>query len=131
MKLNLTQTKLVGLTMKLELKAREYKILCDRLEKYKRENIDESDKKLYELLEQFQKNHEEIVEIKKQLKELENIKEENKISDNEKFSYENMFKIKEEKKVEKYDNTSEKKMVKYKESFLKKIKNKIKKLFKF
>lgn len=30
--MNLNQTKLVGLTMELDLKAREYKKLCDKLE---------------------------------------------------------------------------------------------------
>lgn len=129
MKLNLIQTKFVGLTMKLDLKAREYKNLCDKLERYKKEKINENDKKLYELLEEFQKNHEEIAEIKKQLKELENIKEENKITDNKKYSYENMFKPKEEKKIEQSDNTSEKMMIKHEENLWEKIKNKMKKIF--
>ena len=35
MKLNLAQTKLVGLTMKLDLKTREYQMLCEELDKYK------------------------------------------------------------------------------------------------
>ena len=32
--MTLEQTKLVGLTMELELKTREYKMLCDELEKW-------------------------------------------------------------------------------------------------
>lgn len=129
MKLNLIQTKFVGLTMKLDLKAREYKTLCDKLERYKKENINENDKKLYDLLEEFQKNHEEIAEIKKQLKELENIKEENKIIDNKKYCYENMFRPREEIKIEQSDNTSEKMMIKHEENLWEKIKNKMKKIF--
>ena len=41
--LTLSQTKLVGLTMKLDLEARNYKLLCEKLDKYKAEKIDESD----------------------------------------------------------------------------------------
>lgn len=37
--MNLSQTKLVGLTMELDLKTREYKKLCDKLEKLKQGNI--------------------------------------------------------------------------------------------
>ena len=39
MNLNITQTKLVGLTMELELKAKEYKMLCKQLEKIKNKNM--------------------------------------------------------------------------------------------
>ena len=37
--MNLNQTKLVGLTMELDLKAREYKKLCDKLEQLKQSDI--------------------------------------------------------------------------------------------
>lgn len=70
MKMNLNQTKLVGLTMELDLKTREYKKLCAKLEKLKKENIDENAQELLELKELFQKNHDEIVEINKQLKQI-------------------------------------------------------------
>lgn len=73
MKLSLEQTKFVGLTMELDLKAQEYKMLCKKLEQLKAKNINENDESLKELLSQFQKNHDEIVKIKEQLKELENI----------------------------------------------------------
>ena len=70
MKLDIEETKLVGLTMKLDLKAKEYTMLCNKLEKYENENLDENDEKFHELLIQFQKNNDEIEEIKKQLMEL-------------------------------------------------------------
>lgn len=70
MRINLNQTKLIGLTMELDLKAREYKKLCNRLEKLKGNNIDENSMELLELENLFQTNHDEIVEIKKQLKNL-------------------------------------------------------------
>ena len=70
MKLDIEETKLVGLTMKLDLKAKEYTMLCNKIEKYENENLDENDEKFHELLIQFQKNNDEIEEIKKQLMEL-------------------------------------------------------------
>ena len=68
--MNLSQTKLIGLTMELDLKTREYKKLCDKLEKLKQCNINPNDEKLLELKLLFQKNHDEIVEINRQIKEL-------------------------------------------------------------
>ncbi len=68
MRINLNQTKLIGLTMELDLKAREYKKLCNKLEKLKEDNIDANSSELLELKNLFQINHDEIVEIKKQLK---------------------------------------------------------------
>ena len=47
--LNIEQTKLVGLTMELELKAKEYKVLCNQLDKLKAEKMDPNDKKLMKL----------------------------------------------------------------------------------
>lgn len=72
MKLDSNQTKLVGLTMKLDLKTREYKELCTKLDEYKKSNIDNNNPKLYDLLEEFKKNNEEISNIKKQLKVIKN-----------------------------------------------------------
>lgn len=71
MKLNLKQTKLVGLTMELELKTMEYKDLCKELDEVKESGIDPNDSSLLKLLFKFKKNNEEISEINKQLKELE------------------------------------------------------------
>lgn len=70
MNLTLTQTKLVGLTMKLDLKAQEYKKLCKKLDELKAQNIDENAPELLELRDKFQANHDEIVEINKQLEAL-------------------------------------------------------------
>ena len=56
--------------MKLDLKVREFNILCEELEKLKEKNIDPNDKRLIEVKELFQKNYNDIVEINKKLKEL-------------------------------------------------------------
>ena len=124
MKLNLPQTKLVGLTMKLDLEARNYKILCEKLDTYKNENIDENDERLYELLNEFQENHNKIVEIKKQLKEIENIKEEIKT-----YNYEDMFKNPKKEQITPANSSSETSMVKHEENLWEKIKSKIRKIF--
>ena len=68
--MNLNQTKFVGLTMELDLKAREYKKLCDELDKLKENKIDPNDEKLYALKKLFQKNYDDIVKINTQIKEL-------------------------------------------------------------
>ena len=70
--MNLSQTKLIGLTMKLNLKAREYKKLCDVLEKVKKDNINPNDEKLLYLKEMFLKNYNEIVEINAKIANLKN-----------------------------------------------------------
>lgn len=71
MRMDLIQTKLVGLTMELDLKTREYKMLCEKLEIIKQRKIDENDPRLLEVKEMFQKNHDEIVKINREIKELE------------------------------------------------------------
>ena len=68
--MNLYQTKLVGLKMELDLKTMEYKKLCNKLEELKKYNVNPNDKRLLKVKDLFQKNHDEIVEIKKQLREL-------------------------------------------------------------
>ena len=70
MKMTLDQTKLVGLTMQLELKTMEYKKLCEEFEEVKKLNIDPNDESLLPLLERFTKNQQEIVEINRQLNAL-------------------------------------------------------------
>lgn len=67
MKMTIEQTKLVGLTMELDLKAREYKKLCEELDEVKKSGIDPNDESLLPLLEKFKKNQEEIIEINRQL----------------------------------------------------------------
>jgi hypothetical protein len=92
--MNLTQTKLVGLTMELDLKTREYKKLCDKLEKLKQGNIKPNDEKLLELKQLFQKNHEEIVEINRQIKELKETEELIEKQKLEQYDSVNLFKRK-------------------------------------
>ena len=71
-----TQTKLIGLTMELDLKTREYAMLCDKLEDVKKKNIDPNDERLNWLKDMFLKNYNEISAITNQLKQLK--QEENK-----------------------------------------------------
>lgn len=94
MKMDLNQTKLVGLTMELDLKTREFKKLCNKLEQLKKEDIEPNDEKLSNLKILFQKNQEEIEQINKQLKELKENEELIEKQNKEKYSYENLFKIK-------------------------------------
>ena len=94
MKMDLNQTKLVGLTMELDLKTREFKKLCNKLEQLKKEGIEPNDEKLSNLKILFQKNQEEIEQINKQLKELKENGELIEKQNKEKYSYENLFKIK-------------------------------------
>ena len=44
--MNLEQTKLVGLTMELELKTREYKKLCKKLEILEQSNVAPNDERV-------------------------------------------------------------------------------------
>lgn len=68
--MNLSQTRLVGLTMELYLKTREYKKLCDKLDEIKEKKIDPNDERLLKVKDLFQKNHDDIVEINKQISEI-------------------------------------------------------------
>ena len=105
--MNLSQTKLVGLTMELDLKTREYKKLCDKLDELKEKRIDPNDERLLVVKELFQKNHDDIVEINRQIKEVkekEELKEKQKL---EQYNLENIFnkkndtfKIKQEENME-------------------------------
>ena len=89
--MNLSQTKLVGLTMELDLKTRDYKKLCDKLDELKERKIDPNDERLLAVKGLFQKNHDDIVEINKQIKKIkdtEDIKEKQKL---EKYNPEDIF----------------------------------------
>ena len=68
--MNLSQTKLVGLTMELDLKTREYKKLCNKLDELKEKKIDPNDERILAVKELFKKNHDDIVEINRQIKEI-------------------------------------------------------------
>ncbi|MBP3596373.1 MAG: hypothetical protein J6J60_03085 [Clostridia bacterium] len=119
MVLNLKQTKIAGLYMKLDLKAREYNMLCGKLEEYKKENIKEDDVRYFDLLQLFQKNNDEIIEIKQQLIDVQ--KNEEKIIVNS--DYTKIFEKKEKENIEQVA------LVEVKESIFKNILNKIKKFF--
>ena len=95
--MNLTQTKLVGLTMELDLKTREYKKLCDKLEYLKQSNIKANDEKLLELRLLFQKNHDEIVKINRKIKELKETEELLERQKLKKYNLDNLFKRKNDK----------------------------------
>lgn len=98
--MNLSQTKLVGLTMELDLKAREYKSLCDKLDKLKENKVDANDDRLLVVEELFQKNYDDIVKINTQIKEL---KEKQKL---EPYNSEIFFKRKNDiSKVNREENT--------------------------
>ena len=89
--MNLSQTKLVGLTMELDLKTREYKKLCEKLDELKEKRIDPNDERLLVVKELFQKNHDDIVEINRQIKE---VKEKEELKEKQKFEQynpENIF----------------------------------------
>lgn len=92
MRINLNQTKLIGLTMELDLKAREYKKLCKKIEKLKENNIDDNSSELLDLKNLFQTNHDEIVELKKQLKNLKENEEEIEKQLQEHYDSSNLFK---------------------------------------
>lgn len=119
MVLNLKQTKIAGLYMKLDLKAREYNMLCGKLEEYKKDNIKEDDTRYFDLLQLFQKNNNEIIEIKQQLIDVQ--KNEEKIIENS--DYTKIFEKKEKENIEQVS------LVEVKESIFKNILNKIKKFF--
>lgn len=121
--MNLTQTKIVGLTMELDLKTREYQMLCNAFKSLKDTNIDANDKKFYNLRKAFLQNNYEITEINRQLKELKEKEEIIEKEQEEKYSVDNLFK-KEKKEATSLVVTDEK------ISVFKKIINKIKGWFK-
>lgn len=128
--MNLNQTKLVGLTMELDLKTREYKKLCDKLDKLKENKIDPNDERLLVVKELFQKNHDDIVKINTQIKELketEELKEKQKL---EQYNPENIFNKKNDIfKVKKEENINIS-VVQTKKNIFTKFIEKIKNFFK-
>lgn len=95
-----TQNKIILLTMKLDLKAREYKELCKELEEVKKKE-QVTNEELLELKDKFQKNHDEIVEINNKLKKL---KEKDNELEYKSFRQENFFNRNKEYKVNKENN---------------------------
>ena len=121
--MNLSQTKLVGLTMELDLKTRKYKKLCDKLEQLKHSDISPNDEKMLELKQLFQKNYDEIAEINKQIKELKETEEFIEKQKLEQYDTTNLF-----KRNNKEENTNIS-IVETEKSIFEKLIKKIKQIF--
>lgn len=128
--MNLIQTKLVGLTMELDLKTREYKKLCDKLDKLKENKIDPNDERLLVVKELFQKNHDDIVKINTQIKEIketEELKEKQKL---EQYNPENIFNKKKDTSKTKKEENMDISVVQTKKNLFTRFIEKIKSFFK-
>ena len=128
--MNLSQTKLVGLTMELDLKTREYKKLCDKLDELKEKKIDPNDERLLAVKDLFQKNHDDIVEINRQIKEIketEELKEKQKL---EQYNPENIFNKKNDTFKIKQEENMEISVVQSKQNIFARFIEKIKSFFK-
>ena len=128
--MNLSQTKLVGLTMELDLKTREYKKLCDKLDELKEKRIDPNDERLLVVKELFQKNHDDIVEINRQIKEVketEELKEKQKL---EQYNPENIFNKKNDTSKTKQEENMDISVVQNKQNIFARFIEKIKSFFK-
>ena len=123
--MNLSQTKLVGLTMELDLKAREYKELCDKLDELKEKKIDPNDERLLAIKEMFQKNHDDIVEINRQIRKL---KETEELKD-EQYNPENIFNKKTDISKIKKEENMDISVVQTKKNIFKRFMEKIKNIF--
>ena len=128
--MNLSQTKLVGLTMELDLKTREYKKLCDKLDKLKENKIDPNDERLLVVKELFQKNNDDIVKINTQIKEIketEELKEKQKL---EQYNPENIFNKKNDTSKTKKEENMDISVVQSKQNIFVRFIEKIKSFFK-
>lgn len=128
--MNLSQTKLVGLTMELDLKTREYKKLCDKLDELKEKRIDPNDERLLAVKEWFQKNHDDIVEINRQIKEVketEEFKEKQKL---EQYNPENIFNKKNDTSKTKKEENMDISVVQNKQNIFARFIERIKSFFK-
>lgn len=68
--MDIVQAKIIELTMELELRAKEYNILSEKLELIKRKNINPNDKRLEWIKEKFIKNYSQIIQINYELKRI-------------------------------------------------------------
>ena len=68
--MTLSQTKLVGLTMELESKAKEYKLLCKEFDELKKRKDEIENDVFVDLKNRFLQNQAEIQNILKQLKDI-------------------------------------------------------------
>ena len=126
--MNVSQTKLVGLTMELDLKAREYKKICDELDRLKEKIIDPNDARLLEVKELFQQNHDDIVKINAQIKEIKETEENIKSNKVEKYDLEKVFELKKDMSKENLKMTVVDNNKGILSDFLKKIKKLLKKV---
>lgn len=72
MDLTKEQEEILILTMELDLKAKEYKMLCDEFEKFKNERENLNLEILLNLKDKFLQNQKEIREINEKLKSFQN-----------------------------------------------------------
>ena len=68
--MNSNQKEFVNLVKLLNIRTKEYNKLCDKFKKIKQGEINLSDEKLLKLKQLFKENHDEIVEINKKLKRI-------------------------------------------------------------
>ena len=72
MKNSQNKKELIYLTMQLDLKAKEYELLCKEFADLKAKNLDKNAKEFVDLREKFLKNNQDIKEINNQLRLLKN-----------------------------------------------------------
>jgi len=72
MKLTDTQSEVIILTMELDLKAQEYKMLCDELENLQNNKTEINENQLLKLKQKFLQNQNDIKNINEKLKDLQN-----------------------------------------------------------
>ena len=72
MKEDLIQTRLIGLTLELEIRVKEYKDLCDELDKIKEVGTSPNDPRLLLLKAKLLSNQQDISNISKHLRDLNN-----------------------------------------------------------
>ena len=109
--------------MELDLKTRKYKILCDKLDKLKENKIDPNDERLLV-------NHDDIVEINRQIKEIKEIEEHKEKQKLEQYNPENIFNKKNDtSRTKKEEDMNMSVLLAHKESFFSKIISKIKLFF--
>lgn len=121
--IDIIRTKIIGLTMELNLKAKEFNILCNKLEQLKKKNIDANDERLLEIKKLFINNNEDILLINKKINELKKEMDEKNIQLNNIF--ENQYK----QNARNIVKNGEVQIIKRKETLIYKIIMKIKKWF--
>ena len=68
--MDLLEVQLSELLMKLNLKTKEYQVLCYEFEKLQDKDIQDNDSKYAKLKSKFENNQKEIEEIKRKIEEL-------------------------------------------------------------